>query len=326
MPVVRTSARALFLALLPAAVLQAVFLFLSARFWFGDSVFGLRGPDGMIVLYAMQLAIFGGLLLAGHLILRHLAVYSRAAYTTAGAVAAALAYIAAARYGILSNTPLPGTWISSAVLPTMAGTLSGFLYGQLAGIETIAGRADQADPNSDPPRDALRGRFDGPVRVRSSLGATMLAAFIPAALTAVLAFSLLQSGLVDTPRSILAGLAAQVFLTAMFATAIPALVMTLVTHHTARALGWRRGAQYAGVGAAYGALAALLAGPFTAFTSVTFLIIPSIIASALMGALYRRFAGLEPMPLPEPIIVTDVEDLVPADDPARRSHSIMLNG
>lgn len=326
MHVVRTSSRALALALLPAAIVQAVLLLLSGRFWFDDAILGLGGPDGVLVLYALQIAIFGSLLFAGHLTLRHARVYSRSAYATAGAVAAALAYIAAARYGILSNTPLPGTWISSAILPTLAGTLSGFLYGQFAGLEIVAAPQAEAEFDADPPRGALRGRFEGPVRVRTSLGAMMLATFIPAALSAVAAFSLLQFGLVDAPRAILAGLAAQAFLTAMLVTALPSLLMILVTHHTARALGCARGAQYAAIGSGYGALFALLAGPFTAFTSVTFLIIPAVIAGALMGALYRRFAGLEPVPLPEPIIVTDVEALVPADDPARRSHSILLNG
>lgn len=208
----------------------------------------------------------------------------------------------------------------------MAGTLSGFLYGQLAGIETVFAERNDSKFEAEPPTAAMRGRFEGPVRVRSSLGAMLLTTSIPAALSAVAAFSLLQFGLIDTPRSILAGLAAQAFVTALFVTGLPALLLILVTHHTARALGRARGAQYAGIGAAYAAMFALLAGPFTAFTSVTFLIIPSTVAGALMGALYRRFAGIEPMPLPEPIIVTDVEALVPADDPARRSHSILLNG
>lgn len=326
MPVVRTSARALCLALLPAALLQAVLLVLSARFWFGDTVLGLGGPDGMIVLYSLQLGIFAALLFAGHLSLRHFAIYSRTAYAMAGAVAAALAYVAAARYGILSNTPMPGTWISSAILPTLAGTLSGFLYGQIAGIETLTAGFDYSDPDFTPPGDAMRGRFEGPVRVRSSLGAMALVTFLPAALVCALALSVLQFGLFDMPKAYVAGMAAQAFLTSMFVTALPALLLILTVHHTARALGFRQGAQYAALGAGYAALFALLAGPFTAFTSVTFLIIPSVVAGALMGALYRRFAGLEPVPLPEPIIVSDVEALVPADDQTRRGHSILLNG
>lgn len=330
MPVVRTSVRALLLALLPTAILQAVLIALSSRLWFDDTILGIAGPDGVIVLFVLQLTIFGGLFFAGHLTLHHLAIYSRSAYASAGAVAAAAAYLAAARYGILSNAPQPGAWISAAILPTLAGTLSGFLYGQFAGIETVTIATEQTDDgparcaNAD--HGVLRGRFDGPVRVRTSLGAMALTAFLPALLIGIMAFSVLQFGLFDMSGAYLVGMAAQAFLTSMLVTALPALLLILVVHHTARAFGYRRGAQYAALGAGYAAVAALLAGPFTAFTSVTFLIIPSMVAGAMMGALYRRFAGLEPVPLPEPVIVTDVESLVPADDPARRSHSILLNG
>jgi hypothetical protein len=326
MPVVRTSARAFFLAMLPVAIVQAVLLVLSTRFWFEATNLGLAGPDGVITLFAVQIALFGGLMFAGHVSLKHVAVYSRTAYACIGAAAALIAYITAARYGILSSRPMPGTWISSAILPTLAGALSGFLYSQYAGIETLAAAFDHSDPEFTPPGDAMRGRFEGPVRVRSSLGAMALVTFLPALLVGIMAFSLLQFGLTDTPRPLLFALAAQTFLTSMFVTALPALLLILVTHHTARSLGYMRGAQYGGLGAGYAALAALFAGPFTAFTSVTFLIIPAVVSGALMGALYRRFAGLEPVPLPEPVIVTDVESLVPADDPARRGHSILLNG
>jgi len=324
MPVVKTSARALSLALLPAALIQAVLLVLSARFWFDDTTLGLRGPDGVLTLFALQMAIFGGLLFAGHLALRHFVIYGRSAYGALGAVAAVAAYLMAARYGILSNTPMPGTWISSAILPTIAGALSGFLYGQFAGIETVA--VEPAGDDASAPASALRGRFEGPVRVRSSLGATALATFLPALLVGMLSFSLLQFGLTDAPAALLLGLAAQALITSMFVTAAPALLLILIVHHTARALGVSGGAHYAAIGAAYAVMFAFLAGPFTAFTSVTFLVIPSAVAGALMGALYRRFAGLEPVPLPEAVIVTDVETHVPADDPARRSHSILLNG
>ena len=326
MLVIRTSVRALSLALLPAAMVHAVLLVLSARFWFDEAPLGLAGPDGIIALFALQLAIFGGLLFAGHMTLRHVRVYSRAAYGAIGAAAAVAAYLMAARYGILSNTPMAGTWVSSAILPTLAGALSGFLYGQFAGIETLAAAPESDEAEPAPPAGALRGRFEGPVRVRSSLGAMALATFLPALLVGAIAFSLLNFGLTDTPRALLLGLAAQAFITSMFVTALPALLLILIVHHTARALALMGGAHYAAIGAAYAALFAFFAGPFTAFTSVTFLIIPSVVAGALMGALYRRFAGLEPVPLPDPVIVTDVETLVPADDPARRSHSILLNG
>ncbi len=326
MPVVRTSASALFLALIPSAIVQIVLLSLSLWVWEAKPFLGLPGPDGIIALFAIQMTICGGLLLAGHSSLRHFAIYSRWAYAAMGAAGAVAAYITAARYGILASNPSTGTWISAAIMPTLAGALSGFLYGQFAGIEMLEGPPSASDESATPQASPMRGRFDGPVRVRTSLGALVLTAFIPALLVAILAFSIFQSGLIGASAAILVALPAQVFMSTMFTTVLPSMIFMLVVHHTARALGLMGGAHYAGLGAAGGVLFALLAGPFTAFTSVTFLLFPSAAFGAVMGALYRRFAGLEPVPLPEAVIVTDVETLVPADDPTRRSHSILLNG
>jgi len=332
MPMVRTSARALILALIPSAIVQVVLLSLSLWLWDDKSFLGLRGPDGILTLFALQMAIFGALLIAGHSVLRHNGVYSRWAYSGMGGIAAAIAYVTAARYGILASSPTAGTWISASLMPTLAGALSGFLYGQFAGIEMVGsahlsaqGGAQLGAPDNPSP-GAFRGGFEGPVRVRTSLGAIALTVFVPAVLVAILAFSIFQTGLSGVPAAVLIALPAQAFMSVMFATVLPSMIFILVVHHTARALGFMRGIHYGVLGTAYGAMFALLAGPFTAFTSVTFLLIPSAAFGAIMGALYRRFAGLEPVPLPEPVVVTDMESLVDADDPARRSHSILLNG
>jgi hypothetical protein len=45
-----------------------------------------------------------------------------------------------------------------------------------------------------------------------------------------------------------------------------------------------------------------------------------------MMAVYRRFAGLEPRPLPEPVLATDRDALVPEHHPSRRTHVVVLNG
>lgn len=328
MPFVRTSARALFLALIPPAIVQGVLVSLSLWVWEARPFLGLPGPDGILTLFAVQMTIFGALLFAGHSSLRHFGIYSRWAYATMGAAGAVVAYVAAARYGILASNPSAGTWISAAIMPTLAGALSGFLYGQFAGLEMVAGPPSSSDDSAGLHADPMRGRFEGPVQVRTSLGAMALAAFVPALMVAVLAFSLFQFGLGNSgmPGAFFFALPAQVFLSTMFMTAVPSLIFMLAVHHTARAFGFMRGVQYAGMGAAYGAAFSLLAGPFTAFTSVIFLLIPSVSFGAIMGALYRRFAGLEPVPLPEPVIVVDEESLVDADDHTRRSHSILLNG
>jgi hypothetical protein len=277
----------------------------------------------VLVLFVAQLIIFGALLMAGHAVLRHLAIYSRVAYSLVGAAAAALAYVTAARYGILASSPGNGTWITAGILPTLAGTLSGFLYGQLAGIEVVGERPVGAEGA------ALRGRFDGPVQVRTSLAAIALTAFVPAVLAAVLAFSLAQYGFSGGgagPKALAIALPAQIFMMVMFTTIVPSAIFMLVVHHIARALGLMRSRDYAALGAAGGLAFAVLAFPFSPFMSLGFFLVPAVLFGAVMGALYRRFAGLEPVPLPESIIVADEESLVGADDPARRGHSILLNG
>ena len=44
-----------------------------------------------------------------------------------------------------------------------------------------------------------------------------------------------------------------------------------------------------------------------------------------MGVLYRRFAGIEPVPLPEAVIAADPNALVGADHPSRRQHGVILS-
>jgi hypothetical protein len=62
------------------------------------------------------------------------------------------------------------------------------------------------------------------------------------------------------------------------------------------------------------------------FTGVSFLILPLAAIGAIMMTVYRRFAGLEPRSLPEPVLVREVEALVPEDHPSRRNHVVVLNG
>jgi hypothetical protein len=84
----------------------------------------------------------------------------------------------------------------------------------------------------------------------------------------------------------------------------------------------RRGRDYVMIGAAMAfALAFLIAMALPLFAV---LVIPAAFCGAIMGALYRRFAGLEPVPLPEAVIATDPNALVGADHPSRRQHSVIM--
>ena len=325
MALVRSSVRALLLALIAPSILQVALL--SMAWWGAEYRTGFIAPDRVFGLFVTQLAMIGGALYLGHLALRQLGTCSRGAYATAGGAAAVFAYVMTLRYGLHLTPPTAGAMVTAAILPTLSGALAGFLYSQFAGLEYGAG-ATAPSQNSETAGESdqgFKGRFEGPVRVRTSLGAILLAAALPAVLTGTIAFSIFNFGLAGVPNSTYLAFPAQIFISTLLMTVIPSGIITLLTHLVARAAGLHRGPAYAGTGAAMGFLVALLVFPFSPFTALVYLAIPSTAFGALMGALYRGFAGLEPMPLPEAVIVTDPETLVPHDDLARRSHSIVLN-
>ena len=64
---------------------------------------------------------------------------------------AATSYLLAMRNGLLMFAPLAGSEITAGLLPTVAGALAGFLYGQFAGLMAVA-VAPQAGSACVPPR------------------------------------------------------------------------------------------------------------------------------------------------------------------------------
>ncbi|WP_245284107.1 hypothetical protein [Bradyrhizobium sp. Cp5.3] len=94
-------------------------------------------------------------------------------------------------------------------------------------------------------------------------------------------------------------------------------------HHIARAMGRRRARHYVAIGAAI-AFACVLLLAFVV-PLLTVLLVPAAFCGAVMGALYGRFAGIEPLPLPEVVIATDPKTLVGADNPSRHQHGVILS-
>lgn len=330
---VKNSSRALFVALVPLAAVHAVLLAMALLATQTTPQVGLPvqevslpGPDRILILYVGRLGMDGALLFIGHLLLRHCAIYNRIAYALMGGTAAALSYATAMRAGLLLFPPGIGTEITSGLLPAVAGTISGFLYGQFAGLEAAASRAMplKGDPG-------VSRTFDGPVRVRTSLAAVVIAAAIPAALTGVLSFGLVSLFL---PAHLIAGNAsvftvaipAQLFLTMLVATIVPSAIFVLSTHHVARAFHRRRGLEYSAIGSLMAGLCAVAIAPFIPITSVVYLMMPALVYGAIMGALYRRFAGIEPLPLPEVVLAADESALVGADHPSRQQHDVIFTG
>lgn len=324
MYVVRNSSRALFAALIPLAVIHAV---LSAMALLGTKVepplMSMPAPDKLLFAYGGRLMLDGALLFAGHSVLRHFRISSRLAYTLIGGAMAAMCYLLALRNGLLLAPRPEGSEYTAGLLPAVAGMLAGFLYGQFAGLETIAASAapaPAADSAARPPTF-----FDGPVRVRTSVGAIAIAATIPAAITAVLVFMVIALfGTAGPGWLITAALPAQIFLIVLIATVVPSAILVLVVHYIARAFGRSRGGEYAVIGSLLPAACMLLLAPLLN-GSVLVLLPAAIVNGAIMGALYRRFAGVEPVPLPEMVIATDAQALVGADHPSRRQHGVILS-
>lgn len=122
----------------------------------------------------------------------------------------------------------------------------------------------------------------------------------------------------------LAALPAQVFLMTLTVTVVPSAILTVCTHHVARGLHRSGGLEYAALGGLMAAVCSIVIAPFTPFATAPLLVAPATAYGAIMGALYRRFAGIEPVPLPEPVIVTDANTLVPANHSSRQGHGVMF--
>lgn len=278
-------------------------------------------PDRAFLVFLLLLAIDAGLLLLGHFMLRALHLPTRMAYAAMGGAAAACGYVLALWGEIWLAFPSSGTRLVGAILPVFAGAIAGFMYAQFAGREPTADRW---------PRPATApAAYDGPVQVRTSIAAIAIAATAPAVFVAALVIPLCMLAFGDyttfepqtaTALAFQVALPAQTFLTMLAATIVPAAIVVCATHGIARGLGRINGRDYAVIGAAVSCAAALT---LVMLVEQAFLFPAAACVGALMGAVYRLFAGLEPLALPEPVLVDDPAPLVGADHPARRQHAVI---
>ena len=294
----------------------------------------LPTSDDAFGIFVLRLSIDAVLLFCAHRRLRLYGVSTRAAYGLSGGVAAALGYVIARAAGISVATPMDGTLLTGAVLPILAGMISGFLYAQFAGRETVRRHSEEAATAASVPEFSALPAYDGPVQVRTSLAATAIASAIPAIFIAIFAVPLGMLAFGHFSRSSAASegpwvqvlplaLPAQAFLATLLATAVPAAVIVMATHALARSLGRTAGRDYALAGALTASAAALT---LIALLHPAFLFPSADVVGGLMGAVYRRFAGLEPLALPEAVLASQPDQLIGEDHPARRMHTVIMNG
>jgi hypothetical protein len=323
MPVIRTSPRAFILALFPLAVLQAMLTANGIAPTAGKGLLPI--PDWALIVVVGRLVIDCTLFCLGHLWLRAMRLHGRAVYGVLGCFAAMIGYMIAYRIGVMLSEPAPGTVLTAAILPVSVGTISGVLYAQFAGREFI-------DPDfvlEDVPAESEAVPiYDGPVQVRTSVAAAVIASAIPAlavsipAVATLLAF-LGGSGGEDSAGAMLA-LPAQMILATLFVMIVPSLIAVGATHALARAFARTRAIEYAIFGATTGVVGSLLL--VTLVNGVGFIMMLGAVIGAIMGAVYRRFAGLEPLSLPEDVLTQDPETLVPEGHPSRKTRTVIING
>jgi hypothetical protein len=341
--IVKTSGRAFAIALLPLIALH-VLLFANGLAEQATRQVALPPPDRALGMLALRVALDAAGIVVGHVLARSSGIGSRAAYALIGGLAAALGYALALRHGLALLPAIEGTTITAGVLPTVVGMCAGFLYGQFAGRELMASAnakitssaAPTAPAASEPiPASApLPASFDGPIQVRTSFGAIFLASLTPTLLITLIYMNgiLPMIGSQSTSsgplhfgsQQVMAfGFSIQLFLMSVMMTVLPCTVFVAVAHAIARGLNRTSGLHYAGVGALVGLACGI---PLIPLGPVALAALPLAALGAILMAVYRCFAGLEPRPLPEPVLARDAEALVPDDHPSRRTRAVILNG
>jgi hypothetical protein len=331
MPVIRNSARAFIAALIVLVIFHGIMSVLGLGVFLANQI-EPPSPDRAFRIFVTRVAVDAALLAAGHWLLRSFRLASRMVYGLMGGTAAAVGYAVALSQNLNITPPLDGTRLTASVLPILVGMISATLYAQFAGREMRVRRGTSANPDAAP-APAIPASFDGPVQVRTSMAATTIASMVPAAMVALITIPFVtfvmtqwETGGSQNPawanQISRMTLPAYFFMLTLFATAIPSAVIVSVTHAAARAFRRTGGMDYAVIGAAVGLIAsiALLIWVPAPLLSLV------VVAAAIMGAAYRRFAGLEPLPLPEAVLATDPAALVGEHDPARQTRAVIMNG
>ena len=277
--------------------------------------------------------VFGLLFCLGHLAARRAKLGWRPLYSLIGSVSLVLAYASQMRPVDLRAIADQGLIVYFFVLPALVGAAAGFIYAFKAGWEVgdddpkaLADAVDGAP--SGPSVSEMKVRdteyFDGPLRTRTSFLLMILSAALATALVtgarALFVFAFEASHLADqsnvsvlehTARlSLFSGLEMAMLILVGI---IPISLSILAGHYIARAFKTHAHWAYFLIGLGAPLLIALL--------SFGFLLVFGLmicLPTAIGMALYRSFAGLEPVPVREDILVSDPRALVPEGHARRR--------
>lgn len=332
MPRIRTDAYSLVIAF----AFATAFMFGHLKLGMLDLPDWMRTYDRLLLWLAggagMYVALFG----LGHIGLRRFGVGERWAYAVLGGLALVAMYLSFKGPTRLAVVFGSGAGVIGLIIPFLIGSAFGFLYAWRAGweVETeedldglrarMAGVAGADEGDLDAFETGGHTYFAGPIRVRTSIPLMVLAAVIGGVLHGLVRGAIRVSWEVlqlpdptGTEALARAGALSQYAGMEMVALAVigapPIALAILVGHYAARGLKQTDTWAYLGLGLVAPLVISLLT--LHLFWVVAIMI---MIPTAVAMAIYRSFAGLEPVPVKEDIQARRARDLVGADHPRRR--------
>lgn len=320
MAMIRTDPKAFGLS----AALAAAFFFFCLRVGALDLPDAMRTYDRLAIWLALGATAYSGLFFVGHRLLRRAGTGARAAYAALGAGTLAGIHTSL-NPGATASALQSGTWLINLALPIAFGAVFGFLYAFRAGWDAEPASVDLPTENAGALIEADgETYFDGPVRVRTVVPLMLLSAVF-AAMLAGLTRGVMLVGWEVSNLSVPGWRAALnhaggasgyawVELAALIIIGAPAMtVMILAGHYVARGLKRTGGWAYFTIG---------LVMPTVLSLATMFLFLPIAliitVPTALGMTIYRRLAGLEPLPVREDILSGDPRHLVGVDHARRR--------
>lgn len=298
--------------------------------------------DSLLLSCLLGGAIFAVLVALGHGLLRRTGSGSKAWYAAVGALALVLAYAARMDFNSLLAVVQRGMVAYFFFLPAVAGASFGFLYAHRAGWErddpslVEAGLATQDRPASASEPALVEtdtaAYFAGPLRVRTSFLLMLLSSligggvlFMCRALVVLVGEARMLSDH-SAPAVLKHAADASLYVGAemLFMTLlgiVPISLCLIAGHFAARGLKAKAVWVYFLIGFVTPVAVAMLSMGLFAMIAITV-----ALPTAISMALYRTFAGLEPVPIAEDVIVSDSRALVGAEHPRRRYGRIIVPG
>jgi hypothetical protein len=309
--------------------------------------------------------VFAVIFTTGHLVLRHLGIIKPWAYAALGTVCALPLFVLHLASGTFEQLAATGNLSTGLFIPACIGAAIGLAYRKSAGVDGVAedldgmnaayrrlatagagetetgshGRPDRAQAATAKTPATADGAFvhegteyfAGPLRVRTSLlsliGASILGGVLSAILQGILDLRSYMHDLERLSKSIHPGNLIDVLVSDLVArgaialfTGMPVLILIAIAHFALRSMS-KTGYLAYGVGG-------LLAAPVMAL--VTFgaagpLVLLATLPTVVGAVLYRKFAGLEPLPVAEDVIARNRRDLVGADHARRKAGRVIAS-